>query len=143
MCYWPADRIPDCQTSDARRAPWQPKSSGQVCFFFLPPASIATLDLLMKPLCRYFNRGKLDYPNTDTTRASRKYVRAMKQLSVRARLSDHAFQMSVPLLTITLPGIHPNQYQFPPVVSGPFAADLCLRPEEPHHGQASITTSLV
>lgn len=50
MCYWPADRIPDCQTSDARRAPWQPKSSGQVCFFFLPPASIATLDLLMKPL---------------------------------------------------------------------------------------------
>jgi dual-specificity kinase len=30
---------------------------------------------------KYFNRGKLDYPNNDTTRASRKYVRAMKQLA--------------------------------------------------------------
>ncbi|KAJ5088475.1 hypothetical protein N7456_012091 [Penicillium angulare] len=30
---------------------------------------------------KYFNRTKLDYPNTETTRASRKYVRAMKALS--------------------------------------------------------------
>ncbi|KAJ5114304.1 hypothetical protein NUU61_000063 [Penicillium alfredii] len=30
---------------------------------------------------KYFNRSKLDYPNTDTTRASRKYVRAMKALT--------------------------------------------------------------
>lgn len=29
---------------------------------------------------KYFNRNKLDYPNEETTRASRKYVRAMKQL---------------------------------------------------------------
>ncbi|KAJ5131531.1 uncharacterized protein N7515_007570 [Penicillium bovifimosum] len=29
----------------------------------------------------YFNRYKLDYPNTETTRASRKYVRAMKPLT--------------------------------------------------------------
>lgn len=33
-------------------------------------------------LTRYFTRGKLDYPNNETTRASRKYVRAMKQLTV-------------------------------------------------------------
>ncbi|CAI7597087.1 unnamed protein product [Penicillium viridicatum] len=30
---------------------------------------------------KYFNRSKIDYPNTDTTRASRKYVRAMKSLT--------------------------------------------------------------
>jgi dual-specificity kinase len=30
---------------------------------------------------KYFNRNKLDYPNEETTRASRKYVRAMKQLT--------------------------------------------------------------
>ncbi|OJJ45788.1 hypothetical protein ASPZODRAFT_133654 [Penicilliopsis zonata CBS 506.65] len=29
---------------------------------------------------KYFNRNKLDYPNDETTRASRKYVRAMKRL---------------------------------------------------------------
>ncbi|EFR04247.1 CMGC/CLK protein kinase [Nannizzia gypsea CBS 118893] len=29
---------------------------------------------------KYFNRTKLDYPNEDTSRASRKYVKAMKQL---------------------------------------------------------------
>ncbi|KAJ5912299.1 hypothetical protein N7504_001182 [Penicillium tannophilum] len=30
---------------------------------------------------KYFVRNKLDYPNTETTRASRKYVRAMKELT--------------------------------------------------------------
>ncbi|KAL8746997.1 MAG: hypothetical protein Q9184_007668 [Pyrenodesmia sp. 2 TL-2023] len=30
---------------------------------------------------KYFNRGKLDYPNHDTTKASKKYVKAMKSLS--------------------------------------------------------------
>ncbi|KAF5014723.1 hypothetical protein F66182_14202, partial [Fusarium sp. NRRL 66182] len=29
---------------------------------------------------KYFQRNKLDYPNDETTRASRKYVKAMKQL---------------------------------------------------------------
>lgn len=32
---------------------------------------------------RYFYRSKLNYPNDDTTRASRKYVKAMKPLEVR------------------------------------------------------------
>ena len=31
---------------------------------------------------RYFTRNKLDYPNHDTTRESRKYVKAMKQFPV-------------------------------------------------------------
>jgi dual-specificity kinase len=44
-----------------------------------PYASVRTL-MLIQP--RYFNRNKLDYPNEETTRASRKYVRAMKQLTV-------------------------------------------------------------
>lgn len=47
---------------------------------------------------RYFNRTKLDYPNEDTSRASRKYVKAMKQLHVSLQqvaqvlysLDDHA-----------------------------------------------------
>ncbi|KAL8654438.1 MAG: hypothetical protein Q9210_001506 [Variospora velana] len=30
---------------------------------------------------KYFNRGKLDYPNHDTSKASKKYVKAMKSLS--------------------------------------------------------------
>ncbi|KAL9601103.1 MAG: hypothetical protein Q9179_002972 [Wetmoreana sp. 5 TL-2023] len=30
---------------------------------------------------KYFNRSKLDYPNNDTSKASKKYVRAMKHLS--------------------------------------------------------------
>ncbi|KAI4176623.1 MAG: hypothetical protein LQ343_000914 [Gyalolechia ehrenbergii] len=30
---------------------------------------------------KYFNRGKLDYPNHDTSKASKKYVKAMKPLS--------------------------------------------------------------
>jgi dual-specificity kinase len=36
---------------------------------------------------RYFNRNKLDYPNDETTRPSRKYVKAMKQLHVSFYLS--------------------------------------------------------
>jgi dual-specificity kinase len=35
---------------------------------------------------KYFNRTKLDYPQSETTRASRKYVKAMKRLSVSCRL---------------------------------------------------------
>lgn len=31
---------------------------------------------------RYFTRGKLDYPNAETTKASKKYVKAMKHLHV-------------------------------------------------------------
>lgn len=33
-------------------------------------------------ICRYFKRLKLDYPQTDTTRASRRFVKAMKRLDV-------------------------------------------------------------
>ncbi|KAL8664250.1 MAG: hypothetical protein Q9202_003200 [Teloschistes flavicans] len=34
----------------------------------------------MNQATKYFNRGKLDYPNNDTAKASKKYVRAMKTL---------------------------------------------------------------
>ncbi|EHY56886.1 serine threonine protein kinase CMGC group [Exophiala dermatitidis] len=32
------------------------------------------------PAAKFFNRGKLDYPNSETSKASRKYVKAMKHL---------------------------------------------------------------
>jgi serine/threonine protein kinase len=32
---------------------------------------------------KFFNRGKLEYPNQETSKASRKYVKAMKHLHVR------------------------------------------------------------
>lgn len=34
------------------------------------------------PASKYFKRGKLDYPQPDTTRASRRFVKAMKKLDV-------------------------------------------------------------
>lgn len=34
---------------------------------------------------RFFNRNKLDYPNSETSKASRKYVKAMKALNVRLK----------------------------------------------------------
>jgi dual-specificity kinase len=34
------------------------------------------------PAAKFFNRGKLDYPNNETSKASRKYVKAMKHLNV-------------------------------------------------------------
>jgi dual-specificity kinase len=34
------------------------------------------------PAAKFFNRGKLEYPNNETSKASRKYVKAMKHLHV-------------------------------------------------------------
>jgi hypothetical protein len=45
-----------------------------------PNVIIALIKADLAP--RYFQRSKLDYPNAETTRASRKYVRAMKPLTV-------------------------------------------------------------
>lgn len=38
----------------------------------------------MLTVSRYFNRSKLYYPNEETSRSSRKYVKAMKHLDVRS-----------------------------------------------------------
>lgn len=40
-------------------------------------------------LYRYFKRLKLDYPQADTTRASRRFVKAMKRLDVSFLDQDH------------------------------------------------------
>jgi dual-specificity kinase len=53
---------------------------------------------------KFFQRGKLCYPNQETSRASRKYVKAMKHLHVRIK----RFVFSEHLLTN--PGIHSNEY---------------------------------
>ncbi len=39
-----------------------------------------------QPLCRFFKRLKLDYPTPETTRASRRFVKAMKRLEVWSHL---------------------------------------------------------
>jgi hypothetical protein len=38
----------------------------------------------MSSAARYFKNYKLDYPNADTNKASKKYVKAMKKLPVRS-----------------------------------------------------------
>lgn len=38
---------------------------------------------------KFFVRNKLDYPNNETVRTSRKYVKAMKRLNVRWFHSPH------------------------------------------------------
>ncbi len=45
---------------------------------------VSSFSLTMLTSCRFFARGlKLDYPNPETTKASKKYVKAMKGLHVR------------------------------------------------------------
>ena len=39
----------------------------------------------MSSAARYFKNYKLDYPNADTNKASKKYVKAMKKLPVRLK----------------------------------------------------------
>ncbi|KAK5145051.1 hypothetical protein LTR04_001406 [Oleoguttula sp. CCFEE 6159] len=59
------------------------------------------------PAAAYFNKGKLDYPQADTPRASRKYVKAMKSLNVSNPLADvfpasiltNMFQETIPPYT--------------------------------------------
>jgi len=55
---------------------------------------------------KFFLKNKLDYPNNETSKASRKYVKAMKHLHV-STIS------TLPLgYTDYRPGIHPSQYRF-------------------------------
>lgn len=52
----------------------------------MPPLStppfLPNETLLLTPVYRYFKRLKLDYPTAETTRASRRFVKNMKRLSV-------------------------------------------------------------
>lgn len=59
----------------------------------------------MSSAARYFKNYKLDYPNADTNKASKKYVKAMKKLPVRLN--------ALPSLTVT--NIHRKQY--PPTLT--------------------------
>lgn len=45
---------------------------------------VATLDqrLILRSATKYFKNYKLDYPNTETQKGSRKFVKAMKKLHV-------------------------------------------------------------
>lgn len=45
-------------------------------------------------MTRYFKRSKLDYPTTDTTRASRRFVKAMKHLTVCICAHDTSTQLA-------------------------------------------------
>jgi len=45
---------------------------------------------------KFFNRGKLDYPNNETSKASKKYVKAMKHLHVsQPRLSSSLWMLMI------------------------------------------------
>jgi len=90
-------------------------------------------------ICRYFNRNKLDYPNAETTRASRKYVRAMKPFTV-----SHSRNSPVSLIrTDHSVGVHSREPSFQPKLPGPATADLCVRPEAAHHCEAGLEAPLV
>jgi hypothetical protein len=47
---------------------------------------MSAADFKANTMCaaRYFKNHKLDYPNADTNKASKKYVKAMKKLPVRS-----------------------------------------------------------
>lgn len=57
---------------------------------------------------RYFRGSKLDYPNNETSKASKKYVKAMKPLPVCLFLPPSFFPFSQPLPLFFSPPSSPN-----------------------------------
>lgn len=90
-------------------------------------------------LRRYFKNYKLDYPNAETHKASKKYVKAMKKLNVR--IVCLGFCIEFPL---TVPsGDNSATHKVQPRVPRLTQEDLCVRPQEAHHGQGSSPASVV
>lgn len=70
---------------------------------------------------KFFARTKLDYPNNDTTRASRKYVKAMKHLNVSGTLSH----VATPFSDLNS-GIHYSNDSLQQATFRSASKDLCL-----------------
>jgi dual-specificity kinase len=87
---------------------------------------------------KYFTRNKLDYPTQDTTRASRKYVKAMKRLHVSGLSKPHA-RSQLTLCT----GIHSQHHTFQQAAAGSAEKDFRLRSQATDNREASSQASLV
>ena len=97
----------------------------------------AELDALHADPGSYFKGFQLHYPNKDTPKASKKYVRGMKRLEVGglARCGR--------ALTGGGAGHGPGHRRVQPPVPRPSDQDLCVRSQEAHHGQAGAAAPLV
>lgn len=71
---------------------------------------------------RYFNRGKLDYPNQATSKASKKYVKAMKALKVC--FPQRSIYLSRPL--ISMKGHHSIHKRFQQTIPRSATKNLCV-----------------
>jgi ribosomal protein L44E len=78
---------------------------------------------LANGVARYFKRLKLDYPTTETTRASRRFVRNMKRLSVSLPGCPMVQCVMADFYSI---GYYPSYESFPSAIPGPVAEDFRL-----------------
>ncbi len=112
----------------------------------LQSKSIATsISQLIHWCTRYFNRGKLDYPNHDTSKASKKYVKAMKSLSVSpiTRLTFLLFYRPILGVLIFITGSHPLKQPFQQTIPRPPSQNLRLRSQQTHYRQTSSPAPMV
>ena len=95
----------------------------------------------------FFTKGlKLDYPNHETSKASRRYVRGMKHLYVSPCLLPQPLPHFPPLPsnpvvkqatnTSTAPGGHTQLQRLQPTIPRPPPPHLPVRPQQTHHSQA-------
>lgn len=87
---------------------------------------------------KYFKRLKLDYPTPETTRASRRFVKAMKKLHVR--YIHHALHVSP--LTFQA-GYHTIEQHIQPQFPRSPEENLRIRPKQSHHREGSTATPMV
>ena len=86
---------------------------------------------------KFFIRNKLDYPNNETQRASRKYVKAMKHLNV-----SWLHSICGKLLTAGS-GIHPIVNPVQQAAARLITEDLRIRSEAEDNCQAGFETPVV
>jgi dual-specificity kinase len=92
------------------------------------------------PASKYFKRLRLDYPTSETTRASRRFVKNMKRLSVS--LAVIYFHGASTIANRSL-GHHSCYEPLPEALLGPVAKDIRLRPCQTHHCPPGAGTSVV
>ena len=71
--------------------------------------------------CRYFKGMRIDYPNNDTSKGSKKYVNCMKKLDV----STFVMKGYPPMSNMSSGDYSPNQ-QFSKAVLGPFEENIYI-----------------
>lgn len=86
---------------------------------------------------KFFNRSKLDYPNNETSKASRKYVKAMRHLSVCQDMFCGRIFANKSL------GLHSKQHFIQQADARFITQNLRLRSKTAHHCKRSAETSMV